>query len=127
MATLKEFLEERMMDTTLLNRVCVKEACLDTKERRHLKIRTKKLESDNEVDIHECIITVTSDVELVPLITVRNIVKLLRLIEEPCGCYSETPYHHVIRVIDHGHVLSEDNKQMDITFHVISNIEKKIK
>jgi len=124
MATLKEVLEQKMMDEKHLRRVCVKEACLDEKEKRHLKIKTKKIETGEMFDTHECIITLKSDDDLVPVVAVKNIIKLLRLIEEPLGYMNETVYPHIAKVIDQERVLSENKKQMDITFLIINNIER---
>lgn len=107
-----------------LQRVCVKEACLDKKEKRHFMLKIKKVEDGEMYDTHECIVTLNSDEELSNLISKRNIIKLLKLIEEPLGFQSEETYPHIVRVLDQESTLSEDKKQMDIVFHIINNIER---
>lgn len=124
MATLKEFLEERMMDESLLRRVLVKEASLNENEKKHFKLKIKKVETGEVFDTHECIVSAVSDEDIVPVVGFRNIILLMRLIEEPFGHLNETPYPHIIKVIDTDRILSEDKKQMELTFLIVNNIER---
>jgi hypothetical protein len=122
MGKLTDALESKMLDTSNLRRVLFKEASLDENRKRHFKIKLKHLDSVEDYHTHECIISIKSDEELSNLITRRNIIKLMRLIEEPLGYMNETSYPHIAKIIDVDSTLSEDKNSMDIIFHVINNI-----
>ena len=126
MATLKETLEQKLVDPLYIGNNLFQEASIDDKEDKYFKISTKIIESGEYYDVHECIITLKSNKELSDLINKMNLIRILRRIQEPLGFLNETPYEHILKVIDLESVSSDDKKTMDLTFHVINNIEKNL-
>jgi len=124
MATLKETLELKMTSEEYLHNILFHECDLDPGKAKHFKIKTKILESGVAYDMHECVIIVNSDKNLSPVINKRNIIKLLRRIEEPLGNQAEEPYPHILKAIDIEAGFTPDKKSMSVTFHIINNLER---
>jgi len=122
MAELKKVLQDKISNHEHLDRICLEGLSSDELKRKHFKIQTKLIESGNPYDTHECIITLVTDKEIFPIVSRRQLILLMRSLEEP---YNDDPlYPHIFKTLDQSIFLNYDKDQMSITFHVINNVER---